>query len=400
MQRFIARQPILTQKLALLGYELLFRRDSNNAATDSPHATSHVIEASTMLFGWEKLVGHGLGFINFGQEELLNGAALLLPHRQAVIELPTEAGCGEEVLHACENLHRAKYRIALDNFRDEDERSDLVPLADFLKVDFRATSGEEQRELSYKYTGGHVALVATRVETWEEFQRARTLQFRHFQGSFFLEPRMMERQDIAGRQASALRLLQAAQQHPMDYRVVENLLKQEPALTVKLLRYLNSPIMARPAEITSVPMAISLLGEEEFRRWATLVAVVTPAEEKPSELVRTALMRAFFCEEIGRLCDRRHGTFEFFLVGLLSVMSGILDRPLADILDELAISPRVQAALLGEDNELRRPLDAVLAYERGDWEAFSGIMGKLALAEELVPDCFMNADQTVKSLLS
>jgi len=398
-ERFIARQPILTNKLTLLGHELLFRPNPRQSAGTDANATSQVIAASTMLFAWEKLLGHSLGFINFGANELLSGAALLLPPRQTVVELPAELDLTEELIRACEALRAASYRISLDDFRGAPQQQQLLPLTDFIKVDFRSTSEEEQSNLSHHYATGPWTLVAKRVETWSEFRRAKALDFRGFQGFFFLEPRVMERRDIGGSKASAIRLLQAVHKSPLRVAEIEDILKHEPALTVKLLRYLNSPILARPAEVTSIAMAVALLGEQEFRRWATLVAVVMPAEEKPEQLVRTALLRAFFCEEIGRSsgCPQ---AFEFFLVGLLSLMNALLDQPLGELLEELAVSPRVHAALLGENNELRKPLEAVLAYERADWDSFSRIMEQLALKEEGVPDRLLQAENTVTRLLA
>lgn len=294
-ERFIARQPILTNKLTLLGHELLFRPNPRQTAGTDANATSQVIAASTMLFAWEKLLGHSLGFINFGINELLSGAALLLPPRQTVVELPAKLDTTEDVIRACEALRAANYRISLDDFRDEPQRRQLLPLTDFIKVDFRLTSEEEQRNLSHHFGNGPWTPIAKKVETWTEFRRAKALGFRGFQGFFFLEPRVMERRDIGGSRASSLRLLHAVHKNPLFVVEIEDILKQEPALTVKLLRYLNSPIFALPAEVTSIAMAVALLGEEEFRRWATLVAVVTPDAEKPEELVRTALFRAFFC---------------------------------------------------------------------------------------------------------
>lgn len=81
-------------------------------------------------------------------------------------------------------------------------------------------------------------------------------------------------------------------------------------------------------------------------------------------------------------------------------MNALFDQPLDELLEELAISPRVHAALLGENNELRGSLDAVLAYERADWEAFSRIMEQLALSEESVPDRLLQAENTVTRLLA
>jgi c-di-GMP-related signal transduction protein len=397
-ERFIARQPILTHKLTLLGYELLFRAGPNGEASSDASATSQVIASSTMLFHWESLLGRSLAFVNFGLSELLNRAAFLLPSALTVVELAATIPASAEVQGACKELQNAKFRLALDDFRDTPGQEALAPLAGFLKVDFRTTNEEEQLRISRKYAGKNLALVAKKVETWEEFRQARALQYANFQGFFFLEPQLLHRKDIPSTKANALHLLKAVHESPMNLGRVEEILKQEPAFSIKLLRYLNSPILARPAEITSVRMAIALLGEQEFRRWASLAAAVTPTADKAPELVRTALMRAFFCEEMARVAQQHAATFEYFLVGLLSLMNAILDRPIEEILGELGVPERVRAALTGETNDLRRPLDAVLAYERGDWSEFTKIMQALAMPEEFAPDCFFAAERTVREL--
>src|SRR5262249_40365960 len=156
------------------------------------------------------------------------------------------------------------------------------------------------------------------------------------------------------------------------------------------LRYLNSPIMERRAEIHSIANAVQLLGDQTFRRWATLAAIVTPASDKPSELVHMALTRALLCEKIAQrlACE---DPYEFFLVVLLSLTPAILDQPLSHIVAGLPLARRVSAALLGDPNPLRYALDAVLAYEQAEWEQFVTFMEQIALPEAAVPECFLAA---------
>jgi c-di-GMP-related signal transduction protein len=85
-------------------------------------------------------------------------------------------------------------------------------------------------------------------------------------------------------------------------------------------------------EVRSVRHAITLLGEVEFRRWVSIVAIVAMASDKPPELIRTALTRAFFCEEISSPIGMSPDSSNLFLMGLLSVTDAILDRPIAEIL--------------------------------------------------------------------
>ena len=58
-----------------------------------------------------------------------------------------------------------------------------------------------------------------------------------------------------------LRLLHLVASPDFNYDAVEELLKTDPALVYKLLRYLNSWLVAIRGEIHSIREAIALLGE-------------------------------------------------------------------------------------------------------------------------------------------
>jgi EAL and modified HD-GYP domain-containing signal transduction protein len=57
------------------------------------------------------------------------------------------------------------------------------------------------------------------------------------------------------------------------------------------------------------------------------------------------------------------------MVGLFSVADPLVDRPLADIVDDLPLEADVANAILKGGGPLGQALDRVLAYERGDFEA-------------------------------
>src|SRR5208337_4133502 len=93
-------------------------------------------------------------------------------------------------------------------------------------------------------------------------------------------------------------LLNAVAASDLDFNRIEGLLKLEPSLLYRLLRYLNSPVLGLRSEVHSVRQAFTLLGEREFCRWLSIFAVIALSSGKPPELIRTALTRAYFCEEI------------------------------------------------------------------------------------------------------
>src|SRR5262249_9225768 len=140
--------------------------------------------------------------------------------------------------------------------------------------------------------------LAEKVETQAEVDEARALGYTYFQGYFFCKPSMMEAREIPGNKMNYVQLLAAVSSPEFSMPKIEEILKREPALVYKLLRFLNSPLVGMRREVRSISHAIALLGEREFCRWVSIVALVSMAEDKPPELLRTALTRAYFCEEL------------------------------------------------------------------------------------------------------
>jgi len=56
-----------------------------------------------------------------------------------------------------------------------------------------------------------------------------------------------------------------------------------------------------------------------------------------------------------------------FLLGVFSLMEGMLGRPISEIVSEIALPDVVRAALLGRPNQYRQILDLVTALEAGNW---------------------------------
>jgi c-di-GMP-related signal transduction protein len=399
-ERFIARHAILRDNLTLLGYDLHFREADSNCPEKRAWSAAYLIDASTMVFHWESLTANNLTFVSLlTAEELQGGAALLLPRSKTVIELPPSVPCDPEVLSTCKALKSAGYRLALSGWLDQPERRPLAQFADFLRVDIRQLTWREASEITRPDPIGKATVIADGVETWEEHRTARKSGFHAFQGNFFLKPQLFRRRDVAGTQKNSLRLLQAILKSPLDQAQIEEILREEPALTYKLLRYLNSPVMERQVEVRSIRTAISLLGEQEFRRWASVVALVTPATDKASELLHTGLARAYFCEQLGFRRDAPRA-YDYFFTGLFSVMDAVLDRPLPEIVAELALSDEVRKALQGGPNDLFEALQAAKSYEQGNWSSLKGAMDQLALPEGNAPDFFQSAENSVNAVLS
>jgi c-di-GMP-related signal transduction protein len=392
-EKFIARQPIFDQRLRVFAYELLFRGGPQNAFTPYANASSSVIADSITLFDLQMLTGHARAFVNVDELALRLGAPRLLPADRIVVEILETVKPTEEVVHACRELREAGYQLALDDFTDAPELQPLVELAQFLKIDFKLFDREARQRVAAKYRDKKIALVAEKVETQGDLNEAKDLGFTYYQGYFFCRPSMLETREIPGNKLVQLQLLNAVASADLNYSAIEELLKQEPSLLYRLLRYLNSPILGLRAEIHSVRQALTLLGEREFRRWVSIFAVIAMSSGKPPELIRTALTRAYFCEEISRPAGLQEKSASLFLMGLLSVSDALLDKPIKDILAQLPVLPEVKTALCGGQNSFREVYDVLLAMERAEWKDLGEHAGRLGQIEDQVPDSYQIAIQ-------
>jgi EAL and modified HD-GYP domain-containing signal transduction protein len=248
-----------------------------------------------------------------------------------------------------------------------------------------------RERIAKKYRNNSLSLIAEKVETGDELGEARDLGFSYFQGYFFCKPSMIETREIPGNKLVPLELLNAVATPELNHAAVEQLLEREPPLLYRLLRYLNSPLLCLRTEVHSVRQALSLLGENEFRRWVSIFAVVAMSGGKPPELVRTALTRAYFCEEFSSDAGLNDKKASLFLMGLLSIADALLDRPIAEVLGSLSVAEEVKIALTGGENRYRDVYELLLALERGEWLQLSAHVERLGCVEEKIPDSFQAA---------
>jgi c-di-GMP-related signal transduction protein len=334
--RFVARQAILTKDEKVFGYELLFRDgvESYFCPAD-PEAASRSTLDSSLLMGLDVLCDGRRAFINCTRDMLLKDYVTLLPSGQTVVEILESVEPDELVIAACHRLKEAGYMIALDGFAVDDPRQVLTDIADILKVDVRTTSPEERAAMIKRYGPWRCRMLAEKVETREEFVAAQKAGFLYFQGYFFRRPETMRAHDITGNQLNYVRMLQAVSKPELEPREIENAIKGEASLCYRLLRYMNSAVFGFSNEIHSVRHALSILGEREVRRWVRLVVTLSAGQNKSSELVLSALVRARFCELLSPKIQ--HGESDLFLLGLLSMMDSILEIPMTEVLDNVPI---------------------------------------------------------------
>jgi len=391
--KYVARQPILDADLEVIGYELLFRSGLENVFdADSPdRASSAVIADAFLTFGLEALTGGKRAFFNFSRRFVVGDFAQLLPRDQAVIELLETIEPDAEVIAACRRLKARGYTLALDDFTWSDAYLPLVELADIVKVDFLVTRGEERVNLARRLRRFGSTLLAEKVETREDFEDGLAAGYQWFQGFFFSRPKIVVGQDVRAYKPHYLRILELIRIPDVDLREVERVVRRDVSLCYKLLRYVNSASFARQEHVHSISHALSLVGLEEVRKWVALLTIAGMSEGKPSELIRTALVRARFCEQLAKPFGLEDSQTELFLLGLFSLIDALLDRPLKKVLHEIPLADDVVLALRDRAGPLARPYRCMLAYERGHWAELDRLTAELPAHGTDIPKLYLGA---------
>lgn len=378
--RYVARQPILDLRGRLHGYELLFRDGPGVAFSgDGNHATRTMLDNS-VIFGLEKLAGGVTAFVNCTRESLTEDLVNVLPPSMTVLEILETIEPTPALIKACRRLKAAGFRMALDDFTWRPGIGPLVELADYIKIDFILTGAQERKLLLQRLSDYAVALVAEKIETQDEFSQACSEGFTLIQGYYFCRPVLLKNRSVPANRISHVEILRVLHEESIDLRKLTQLVKRDASLTYRLLRLINSPLCAQRREVNSVQGALIAVGEDVFRRIATLAITSELNTDRSSELLRMAFLRGRFCElaaEIGGL-----NPTEQYLLGLLSLLPAMLRLPMEELAPALPLRERIRQAL----NDTTLPegilLEWLINHEYGNWPTCDAIAQTHGLDQE------------------
>ncbi len=365
--RYVARQPILDLRGRVHGFELLFRSSPEEAFRgDGDHATRTMLD-NTVMFGLEKLTGDLPAFVNCTRESLMEGLVEVLPPSGSVLEVLESVEPSEDLIAACKALKKKGFRIALDDFSWQSGIEPLVELSDYIKVDFLAMDAQERRQLLYRIQGSSAKRIAEKIETQEDYQRARDEGFNFFQGYYFCRPILLKQHKVPSNCALHMEILKQLQSEPLDIRALTDMIKLDPSLTLRLLRLANSPICSVRQRVKSIRTALVVMGDEMLRRVLTLAIASEWNAGRAPAVLQMVFLRARFCELAAKLCAL--DPTEQYLLGMLSLLPAMLRLSMEELVPSLPLRIEIRQALLGESNTERSLLNWIEFHERADWEA-------------------------------
>lgn len=344
---FIVREPLLDPKQRVIGYELSWHQDAQRVITDSDlegligFVAEHVNDDE---HGW--LLKDKLLFLDAVPRMLSTDALFSMPPEHTVLTLKADDLADPGTLAAAQGLRAGGVGISV---RDGDLAhlgKHLGLSASYIEVRFSGADVAAQARTYAAVRQASVRMVGRPVTTWEDFDACAALGLDAFVGKLHLTPRPgTPVKGMNPAQTIILQLMTMVKNNE-DIPKIEDVLKRDPALSYKLLRFINSAGFGAAREIQSLRQAISLLGYAPLYRWLTLLLATASTSGYSPVLMETAVIRGRLAELLGAKALGRGEGENLFVAGMFSLLDRLLGLSMREVLDTIQLPDEVVRALL------------------------------------------------------
>ena len=223
-------------------------------------------------------------------------------------------------------------------------------------------------------------MVGRPVATWADFDACAALGLDAFVGKLHLTPRPGNPvKGMNPTQSTILQLMQMVQNND-DVPKLEDVLKRDPALTYKLLRFINSAGFGAGREVQSLRQAIALMGYAPLYRWLVLLLATASQSGFSPVLMETAVVRGRLAELLGEMRLGRGEGENLFVAGMFSLLDRLLGLPMQEVLETIPLPEEVVLALLKREGKYGPYLALAEACELN-----SNLVASLAASLDISP---------------
>ncbi|MDP5071885.1 MAG: HDOD domain-containing protein, partial [Congregibacter sp.] len=241
-----------------------------------------------------------------------------------------------------------------------------------------------------------VQVLAEKVETNEEFETLKALGCDYFQGYFFAKPKVVSGKRLAPNKLAVMQLMSQINDSETDIDSLSELVSRDVAISARAMNYVNSAGSSLNRRIESIREAVVYIGRETIRRWVTLL-IMAKIDDKPGELVTMTLVRAKFMELLAQEAGQGDSD-AFFTVGLFSVLDALMDAPLDEVLQTLALPAELCDALRVHAGHKGECLALAKALEHGELSGFDPFSVPGPVVARLHQSATLWADETLAGM--
>ncbi len=403
---FLARQPIVDESREVVMYEIFLRsRKSPDRFPEEipPYKAAFIVIDLLTSIGYQKIVGTKKAMINLSIQNALNKSYLetLIPEKTVInfqkpySELPEKQW---EMLNLrLQELKKLGFEFAFDYELTLDKNSRILAIkyADYIVIDVKGLDRFKDPFFVRKQC------IATKIENQKMFAKAKAHHCDLFEGYFFGKPEPIKADiSIVALTTTIIKILAKIEQHA-DLKEIEELIKSDPGLVAKLLKFVNSSYFYLPVEIKSIRQALAYLGINNLKKYLLVLMVLDLAENLrvPLDQYRKMLVSALIAE---KLAPKLGIDKDIAFLGALFFPSDIVfEIEPAKLAVELKLSSEILEGYIEDDPRLHCLfyISKVLAFNLNKDKKFEECLKNLRLSEEYLEKVLREAEEDVNYLL-
>jgi EAL and modified HD-GYP domain-containing signal transduction protein len=355
-------------------YELRTNFLNDEAGTNTEHIpldTIYKVFTDSVL---DLVVGECSALITLSSEALIQGLWKTIPKSRVMLGYFQAFELSDETPQLLSDIVASGYRLSLSGDLPPECLALLDNSSHTVRLDVTRHNPDELDRRVTELRKYRSKLSAVGVDTHDDLEYCKSLEFDFFQGNFLFRP-ASQLTDIPVNRINMVRLLSKLHDPMVQIPELEKLISQDLALTYKILQYANSASMALPRRVNSAGHAIRLIGLETIKNWSSAL-LLSSVDNKPRELITCALIRARMCELLGQSIKAAEPE-SFHTAGLLSVLDALLDCSMEQALEKLPLADEFKDALIHRSGPIGQALRCTIAYERANWDdvQFYGLSG-------------------------
>ncbi len=395
---FIRRDAVFDRDRKLVGH--LFRLQHLDAGLgDAPTERQKLLDDTLLRAlcasseGW----GNNLAFLPLGSESLDNPQLDALPaaHTVLLLFLSPETTDLTRLADRLAALNQRGLKIGVFRQPKHPAFSTVLIFAEFAAIDVAQSQGGNIRDYSVALRSDEVrhpvVLLATNIESIDDHQICHQWNFRLFHGPFASRENRPPQPKSDPHKLHLLHLFNLVQSDA-DTAKVADALKQDPMLTFRILRYLNSAAVGLSRPLASIDQALVMIGRQRLARWlSVLLFSVREPDFAEWLLVESALGRGRIMELLGAERFPAAEADHLFLTGVFSRLDRLLRIPLVEAIDQIPLPANVRNALLERSGPYAPLLAVAEACEAPGGDAVTAAAGSAGLVPDKVNHALISA---------
>ncbi|MDP3211800.1 EAL and HDOD domain-containing protein [Methylotenera sp.] len=381
----ISYQPITDEHSNMVGIALVI----DETQMEVNNHSQNVMSALSQLLGPESndLMTNYKIFIKVNQLFLMNEVNATLPLDRIVFELDECEFILPALLNRLSALSSSGYCLATGTQATSDQLATLIPYMAFVKVNI---NDDDSYRLIQALRSPSLNILATDVNDHKDKSRADLLSIKFLQGRYYQGMKVNLNKELPLSVHTILEVIAELNSDGCDARL-EGFFRENPALSLQMLKMVNSAAIGAGKEISSIRHAIMILGRGQIMRWLQVMLYVIDSHVKmPTMLLYTVIWRAKFMELMSTQCNH-HGSIvhhdAVFITGILSLADMLLNETIESIVIKMSLAKTIQDALLNRTGLAGDLLALAEALEAAEFERVANYSEKLHTSKGVIMAC-------------